>query len=111
MNVPGVHRKFHGVMRESVQTSIFFLNSFNFYLSHSFYFLCVYLYSNVHNKLVKRCVCAYADTHTQCMHAQIFLADNYKYLETPEKQQLGRGEVVRYPPTVRKNNNDNFVAQ
>lgn len=29
----------------------------------------------------------YTQMHTECMHTQTFLAANYKYLETPEKQE------------------------
>lgn len=101
MSAPGVYRQFHD--QRNCSNFYFFILLISVYLILFISF--VYLYSNIHNKLVKTCICAYADTHSAC----IFVADNYKYLETPEKQQLGRGEVVRYPPKIR--NNDNFVAQ
>lgn len=44
----------------------------------------VYMYTHMH-------------THAECTHTQTFLAANYKYLETPEKQELRKGEAVRYP--------------
>lgn len=59
-------------------------------------------------------ICAYTFPytlmHTERMHPEILLADNYKHLERPEKQQLCKGEAVGELPRVRQTYNDSCTV-